>query len=105
MCYTDPARHPSLILIEALDLGQVSGRGALHLETLLGTKDSQRVRSCRYMEIKAITACNGKHSKPHCYCADASVSCNHRNCAVRFLHFILLFTMLGVMRFVTTVSQ
>lgn len=48
MCNTDPARHPSLILIEALDLGQVSGRGALHLETLLGTKDSQRIRSRRY---------------------------------------------------------
>lgn len=33
--HTDPARHHSLILVEALDLGQVSGRGALHLETLL----------------------------------------------------------------------
>lgn len=43
MLYTksDPAGHPSLILVEALDLSQVSGRGALHLETLLGKKDSQ----------------------------------------------------------------
>lgn len=40
LCYTDPARHPSLILVEALDLSQVCGRGALHLETLLGMKDS-----------------------------------------------------------------
>jgi len=38
--FTDPARHPSLILVEALDLGQVSGWRALHLETLLETKDS-----------------------------------------------------------------
>lgn len=45
LCYTDPARHPSLILVEALDLGQVRGRGALHLEALLGTEDSQRTRS------------------------------------------------------------
>lgn len=35
MLYTDPARHPSLILVEAPDLSQVSGGGALHLETLL----------------------------------------------------------------------
>lgn len=42
MLYTDPARHPALVLVEALDLSQVSGRGALHLETLLGKKDSQR---------------------------------------------------------------
>lgn len=41
MFYTDPASHPSLILVEALNLGQVSGRGALDLETLLGEKDSQ----------------------------------------------------------------
>ena len=40
--HTDPARHPSLILVEALNLGQVSGRGALHLETLLRTEDRQR---------------------------------------------------------------
>ena len=39
LLHTDPAGHPSLILVEALDLGQVSGRGALHLETLLRMKD------------------------------------------------------------------
>lgn len=38
MLYTDPARHPSLILVEALDLSQVSGWGTLYLETLLGEK-------------------------------------------------------------------
>ena len=38
MLYTDPARHPSLILVEALDLGQVGGWGALYLETLLGAE-------------------------------------------------------------------
>jgi len=32
---TDPAGHRSLILVEALDLGQVRGRGALHLEALM----------------------------------------------------------------------
>lgn len=45
MLYTDPARHPALILVEALDLSQVSGRGALHLETLLRKKNSQRTES------------------------------------------------------------
>lgn len=43
--YTHPARHPSLILVEALDLGQVCGWGVLHLETLLVKKDSQRSSS------------------------------------------------------------
>lgn len=41
MLRADPAGHPSLILVAALDLGQVDGGGALHLETLLGKKDSQ----------------------------------------------------------------
>lgn len=31
----DPTSHPSLILVEAFDLSQVSRWGALHLETLL----------------------------------------------------------------------
>lgn len=35
MCDTDSARHSSLILVEALDFGEVSGRGALHLEAFL----------------------------------------------------------------------
>lgn len=45
LLYTDPTRHPSLILVEALDLSQVGGWGALYLETLLGTNDSQRIES------------------------------------------------------------
>lgn len=32
---TDPPRYSSLVLVEALDFSQVSGRRALHLETLL----------------------------------------------------------------------
>lgn len=43
-CDTDPASH-ALIQIEALDLGQVGGGRALHLETLLGTKDPQTTES------------------------------------------------------------
>lgn len=43
--YTDPARDPALILVEALDLDQISGRGTFHLKALLGQKDSQRTES------------------------------------------------------------
>ena len=39
---TDPSGNPSLVLVEALDLGQVSGWGTLHLEALLGDRDAQR---------------------------------------------------------------
>lgn len=43
---TDPTGHPSLVLVEALDLGQVGGRGALDLETLLGGITESWVNMC-----------------------------------------------------------
>lgn len=53
MLSTDPTRHPSLILVEAFDLGQVSGWGALHLETLLWENILQRIESA-HAEVEFI---------------------------------------------------
>lgn len=39
MLHTYPARHAALVLVKALDLGQVNGWGALHLEAFLVMKD------------------------------------------------------------------
>lgn len=64
MLHPDPARHPSLILVEALDLGQVSGRGALHLETLLRKKHSQRTESnvaCGWLWMRRQGGLSTKH--------------------------------------------
>ena len=52
ICDSYPARNSTLVLIQALDLGQVLGGGALHLKTLLWMKDSQRVR-CGFWHICA----------------------------------------------------
>lgn len=38
---TDPACYSSLILVETLDLGQICGRGTLHLETILIEENKQ----------------------------------------------------------------
>lgn len=48
---TDPTRHPSLVLVEALDLDQISGRRAFHLETLLRENVSHRVRAKAYFRL------------------------------------------------------
>lgn len=38
---TDPACYSSLILVETLDLGQIRGRGTLHLKTILIEENKQ----------------------------------------------------------------
>lgn len=68
MFYTDPARHPSLVLVEALDLGQISGGGALHLEALLRQTPPHRGHSQKFAFHRISTCsyclCYYKHNNP-----------------------------------------
>lgn len=86
---TDPACHSTLVLVEALDLGQVCRRWTLHLETLLEERIKQvrgRLRlllffiSEWHIDVCTTSACTkNRQLPPQCLHADASLDFNHRN--------------------------